>query len=71
MKIVNGFVVPFFTATVENWSDYKDDIISSLDLEDGDGHLTDYFKYYNEGKIAPYTEKLFELLRRNSKFVRS
>ena len=61
MKIVNGFVVPFFTAKVENWSDHKDDIISSLDLEDGDGHLTDYFKYYNEGKVAPYTERLFEL----------
>ena len=62
MNINNGFVVPFFTATVDDWSEHKDDILSSLDLEDGDGHLTDYFKYYQAGKIAPYTERMFEIL---------
>ena len=62
MNINNGFVVPFFTATVDDWSEYKDDILSSLDLEDGDGHLTDYFKYYQAGEIAPYTERMFEIL---------
>ena len=62
MNINNGFVVPFFTATVDDWSEHKDDILSTLDLEDGDGHLTDYFKYYQAGKIAPYTERMFEIL---------
>jgi len=62
MNINNGFVVPFFTATVDDWSEHKDDILSSLDLEDGDGHLTDYFKYYQAGEIAPYTERMFEIL---------
>ena len=62
MNINNGFVVPFFTATVDDWSEYKNDILSSLDLEDGDGHLTDYFKYYQAGEIAPYTERMFEIL---------
>jgi hypothetical protein len=62
MNIKNGFVVPFFTATVDDWSEHKNDILSSLDLEDGDGHLTDYFKYYQAGEIAPYTERMFEIL---------
>ena len=62
MNINNGFVVPFFTATVDDWSEHKDDILSTLDLEDGDGHLTDYFKYYQAGEIAPYTERMFEIL---------
>jgi len=58
-----AFMIPVFTHPVENWSDHKDEIINMLDLEDGDGHQTDYFKYHQQDKLPPYTTRLFELLQ--------
>ena len=45
MKSDTAFMIPIFTHTVENWSEYKEEIIDMLDTGDGDGHKTDYFKY--------------------------
>ena len=47
MKSDAAFMIPVFTHTVENWSDYKDEIIDMIDTGDGgDGHQTDFFKYH-------------------------
>ena len=51
MNSDTAFVIPVFTHTVDNWSDYKEEIIDMLDTGDGDGHKTDYFKYHQEGKL--------------------
>ena len=56
-------MIPVFSHTVENWSDYKEEIIDMLDLEDRDGHKTDYFKYHEDGKLPPYAERLFDILQ--------
>ena len=63
MKTEAAFMIPVFTHAVENWSDYKDEIIDMLDTESRDGHQTDYFKYHEEGKLPPYAEKLFDILQ--------
>ena len=63
MKSDAAFMIPVFSHTVENWSDYKEEMIGMLDLEDGDGHKTDYFKYHQEGKLPPYAERLFDILQ--------
>ena len=63
MKSDTAFMIPVFSHTVENWSDYKEDIINMLDTGDGDGHKTDYFKYHQEGKLPPYADKLFDILQ--------
>ena len=63
MKSDAAFMIPVFSHTVENWSDYKEEMIDMLDLEDGDGHKTDYFKYHQEGKLPPYAERLFDIRR--------
>ena len=63
MKSDTAFVIPVFTHTVDNWSDYKEDIINMIDTGDGDGHKTDYFKYPQEGKLPPYADKLFDILQ--------
>ena len=46
MRSDTAFMIPVFTHTVENWSEYKEEIIDMLDTGDGDGHKTDYFKYH-------------------------
>ena len=46
MKNDIAFMIPVFSHTVENWSDYKEEIIDMLDTESDDGHQTDYFKYH-------------------------
>ena len=63
MNSDTAFVIPVFTHTVDNWSDYKEEIIDMLDTGDGDGHKTDYFKYHQEGKLPPYADKLFQILQ--------
>ena len=63
MKSEAAFMIPVFTHTVENWSDYKDEIINMLHTESDDGHQTDYFKYHEEGKLPPYAERLFDILQ--------
>ena len=35
MKSDTAFVIPVFTHTVDNWSDYKEEIIDMLDTGDG------------------------------------
>ena len=37
MKSDTAFMIPIFTHTVENWSEYKEEIIDMLDTGDGDG----------------------------------
>ena len=63
MKSDTAFMIPIFTHSVENWSDYKEEIINMLDTGDGDGHKTDYFKYHQQGKLPAYAERLFDILQ--------
>ena len=57
MNSDTAFMIPVFTHTVDNWSEYKEEIIDMHDTGDGDGHKTDYFKYHQEGKLPPYADK--------------
>lgn len=63
MNVEQAFGIPVFSHTIENWSEYKDELIAMLHTEDGDGHQTDYFKYHQFGELPPYAEKLFEVLK--------
>jgi hypothetical protein len=63
MNTTNAFVIPFLTYTVEGWKDKKDDVLSLLDLEEKDGHFTDYYKYHQNGIVPPYADALFDILK--------
>ena len=62
----NAFVIPIFKTKVENWSEHKDRILSLLELEEFDGHYTDYHinnQLLNENKFASYGEEVVDVLR--------
>jgi hypothetical protein len=63
MITTNAFVIPFLTYTVNEWKDKKDDVLSLLDLEERDGHFTDYYKYHQNGIVPQYADVLFDLLK--------
>lgn len=63
MITTNAFVIPFLTYKVEGWEDKKEHILSLLDLEEKDGHFTDYYKYHQNQTLPLYADDLFDLLK--------